>query len=87
MNLLAYFATTFGIMMALGYFPQAWKMYRTKSVKDISPFSFLIFFVGNLTWEIYGFSINNWPLIISPLFGLVGAGLVLLLYFIHNENK
>jgi len=84
MDFLAVFATTFGIIMAFGYFPQAWKMLKTKSVEDISPLSFSIFFVGNVTWEIYGVSIRNWPLMISPLVGIIGTGLVLSFYFIYK---
>jgi len=87
MSLLAYFAMTFGIIMAFGYFPQAWKMLKTKSVEDISPFSFWIFFIGNCTWWIYGISIKDMPLMVSPIVGMVGSGLVLFFYYIYKSNK
>ena len=86
MDTLAIFATIFGILMALGYYPQALKMLRTKSVKDISPLSFSVFLVGNITWETYGLSLKVWPLVISSLFGIAGSGLVLILYFIYKKK-
>lgn len=87
MNSLAFLATTFGIVAACGYYPQAWKMFRTKSVKDISPLAFSVFFMGNTTWEIYGISIKNWPLMISQFVGIVGTFLVLFLYSIYKGGK
>ncbi len=87
MSLLAAFTTIFGIIMAFGYFPQAWKMFKTRSVKDISPLSFWIFFIGNCTWWFYGFSINDWPLKISPAVGILGSGLVLSLYYLFKQKE
>lgn len=86
MTLLAIFATLFGSIMDLGYLTQAYKMYRTRSVRDISPLSFGIFFFGNFTWEIYGISITNWPLMISSAFGIAGTSLVLAFYFIFYKE-
>lgn len=87
MSILGIFATTFGIIMALGYFPQAWKMFKTKSVKDISLLSFSIFFIGNVAWEIYGLSIRDYPLIITPVVGITGTTLILIFYFRYKGKN
>lgn len=86
MDYLAVFATTFGIFMAFGYYPQALKMFKTRSVTDISPLSFSVFFIGNITWEAYGIKAGVLPLVISSLFGIVGSGLVLILYFVYRKK-
>ena len=69
------------IIMYIGFFaafcttvaflPQAIKVYKTKSTKDISLYMFLIFTVGVLSWLIYGLIINDWPIILANAVTLV----------------
>ncbi|MCL5093990.1 MAG: SemiSWEET family transporter [Patescibacteria group bacterium] len=73
--------------MNIGYFVQAWKMFQTKSVNDVSPLSFSVFLIGNIVWWAYGISLKDFPLILSAAIGTIGAGLVVLLYFVHWEEE
>jgi MtN3 and saliva related transmembrane protein len=57
--------TIVGIVMSIGYFPQAYKLYKTKSADDISLVTFIIFAVGTLIRTIYGFVIHDIVLILS----------------------
>jgi len=69
------------IIMYIGFFaafcttvaflPQAIKVYKTKSTKDISLYMFLIFTVGVLSWLIYGLIINDWPIILANAVTLI----------------
>jgi len=56
---IAAFCTTFA------FFPQAVKVWKTKSTKDISLHMFIIFTIGIFSWLVYGFSISDIPLILA----------------------
>jgi len=82
--------TVVGIMMSVGYFPQAYKIYKTKSADNISLVAFIVFALGTLLWTLYGFFINDFVLILSFIIGAIGSWLVLFLsikYKIKAKNN
>lgn len=68
-----------GILMSLGHFPQALKILKNKSAKDISLVTYSIFTFGSYGWLVYGFVIKELPIIISFIIGSIGSTLVLIL--------
>lgn len=80
-------ASIMGILMSLGYYPQAYKIIKNKSSKNISLISYTLFSLGTLTWFIYGLSINSLPIIISFSLGVIGSWLVLILSIIYRKKK
>ena len=68
----AAFCTTFAFL------PQAIKVYKTKSTKDISLYMFLIFTIGVLSWLIYGLIINDWPVILANAVTLILSFFILI---------
>ena len=79
-------ATVMGMVMSLGYFLQAYKIYKNKSSKDVSTLSYVVFSFGTLTWLIYGISINDLPIILGFIFGVIGSWLVLILTLIYRKK-
>lgn len=69
-----------GILMASAGFPQAIKIFKRKSARDVSLSSRLIVLFGGIIWLIYGFLLNNFPIIISNIFGIVAELLVIIGY-------
>ena len=63
----------------IAFVPQAIKVYKSKSTKDISLYMFLIFTIGVLSWLIYGIIIFNFPLILANAVTLV-LSLFILIY-------
>ena len=63
----------------IAFLPQAIKVYKSKSTKDISLYMFLIFTIGVLSWLIYGLIINDWPVILANAVTLV-LSLFILIY-------
>lgn len=61
-NILGYFATAMGLSMML---PQIAKMYRTKSVQDISLFTIFLYLFQSILWTIYGFLISAPPVYVG----------------------
>ena len=68
----AAFCTTFAFL------PQAIKVYKTKSTKDISLYMFLIFTIGVLSWLIYGLIINDLPVILANTVTLILSFFILI---------
>ena len=85
-NFIQILATIMGVVMSLGYYPQAFKIWKTKSSGDISVPSFIIFGLGTFTWLMYGIYINDWTIIISFVFGVVGSWLVLILSLLYKDT-
>ncbi len=79
MAIIKIIATIMGVTMSLGYYPQLWKIIKTKNSETISILSYIIFSIGTTTWLMYGFSIMDSVIIASFSLGVTGA--VLILYF------
>ncbi len=62
----------------IAFLPQAIKVYKTKSTKDISLLMFLIFTIGVLSWLIYGLIINDWPVILANSVTLILSFFILI---------
>ena len=70
---LAAFCTT------VAFFPQAVKVWKTKSTKDISLYMFIIFTIGVFSWLIYGITISDFPLMLANAVTLL-LSLFILIY-------
>ena len=62
-----------GVLTTAAFIPQVWKIYRTKSGKDISGRMMSLFSVGVVLWLIYGILLQSMPLIFSNLITLALA--------------
>jgi uncharacterized protein with PQ loop repeat len=81
------FVTIMGVIMSLGYYPQAYKIWKNKSAVNISIPAFVIFSLGTLTWFIYGFIINDRVIMLSFVIGVIGAWAVLILSLIYKNKQ
>ncbi len=79
--------TVVGVAMSLGYFPQAYKIFKTKSSGNVSLISYWIFALGTTTWLAYGISLKSWVIILSFLPGVIGSWLVLILIGLYKKRK
>ena len=86
MNTLQIVTTIVGIAMSLGYFPQAYKIYKSKSAENISLLTFSVFGLGTLLWTVYGFSIKDLTIILSFIPGVVGSWLILFLALRYKKQ-
>ncbi len=86
MEIFKVFVTIMGIVMSLGYYPQAYKVWKNKSAENISIPAFVIFSLGTLTWFIYGLVINDLPIIVSFVLGVVGSWAVLILTLVYKKE-
>ena len=61
----------------ISLFPQLVRMWRTKSAKDISLVTFVVFCGGIFLWFVYGVLLSNLPIILANTFTLA-QGLIIL---------
>lgn len=81
-----YLAAIFGVVMSLGYYPQARRLWKSKSAENISIPSFTIFSIGTLTWFIYGLYLRDWVVALSFIIGVIGSWTVLILALSYRKN-
>ena len=74
-NYIGFFAA---FCTTIAFLPQAIKVYKTKSTKDISLYMFFIFTLGVLSWLIYGIAISDLPIILANAVTLVLSFFILI---------
>jgi len=55
-------------LSSITFLPQVYKVWKTKSVGDLSMAMMLIVFTSTLVWLIYGISLQLWPVILCNSF-------------------
>lgn len=66
--------------------PQAYKVIKTKSTKSLSASSFLMLFLGSMTWVIYGFLREDFPVILANAISGCLHSIILYIKF-TSKNK
>ena len=75
-TLLFLLATVFGTVGGIANFPQAYKIFKRKSAKDISILTYAFLFCGAVIWILYGIEIQNLPIVLTNVLGAINIGLV-----------
>lgn len=84
MHVFRMLVTVVGVLMSLGYYPQAGKIWRSRHADGVSRLGMMIFAVGSTIWFIYGVFLNDLVIMLSFVFGMVGAWLVFILTFLYE---
>jgi len=66
-----------GTLSTIAFIPQAWRIWRTRSARDLSLPMYLIFTSGVALWFVYGLMLGAVPIIVCNGLTLVLAGTVL----------
>ena len=74
-------------LSSITFMPQVYRVWKTKSVGDLSLTMMLIVFVSTIIWLVYGFAKSLWPVIICN--SIICALSLVLIYFkiIFSRNK
>ena len=84
MSVLATLAAVFGTAMAFSNFPQAYKIFKRKSAKDISKITYGLLTIGSLVWLLYGIELGNTPIMVSYSVGTFSCIVVLTQCFLYK---
>ncbi|MFA5084678.1 MAG: SemiSWEET family transporter [Candidatus Paceibacterota bacterium] len=79
-------ATVFGMLMGAANLPQAIKIFRRKSAKDIHPMTYIILVIGSLIWIAYGVEIRSVPVIVSNISGFIFLSMVMIGWLAYGRN-
>ena len=68
-------------LTTLGFFPQALKIYRTRSSKDVSLHTLVQFLIGVVLWMLYGIHIKDMIVISANAVSLLVIAVTISLYY------
>jgi MtN3 and saliva related transmembrane protein len=66
-----------GTLSTIAFVPQVWRIWRTRSARDLSLPMYLIFTTGVALWFVYGLMLGALPIIVCNGLTLLLAGTVL----------
>lgn len=75
------------IINTIQLFPQLYKTYTTKSVKDLSIYSLALIVITNLLWLLHGYFINDDSLVVSGIVSLLINIALLTLCVLYGARK
>ena len=68
-----------GALTSFTFLPQVLKTWKEKSAKDVALNMFIIAFVNEIMWLVYGIMINNWIIIATNAVMLAMSGIMIVL--------
>ena len=81
-KIIGYSAT---ILICVAFIPQAFKVWQSKSVQDISIPTFTLVFLATLLWMWYAFIRGDKPLLLTNVILLITQGSILLCAVIYKK--
>lgn len=75
-----------GIVITVGFYIQAFRIFRTKSAKDFSCFLVLAIFYNELSWLAYGEAIGEWPVLLLAIANIPADIAVLIGYILYRRG-
>ena len=77
-----------GALTTAAFVPQVWKVWRSRSARDISMAMYAVFSAGLVGWMIYGALIGAWPIVVANgvTLALTGSVIVMKIKF-ENGTK
>lgn len=68
-----------GALTAFTFLPQVLKTWKEKSAKDVALNMFIIAFINEIMWLVYGIMISNWIIIVTNAVMLIMSGIMIIL--------
>ena len=69
--------TVAGLLTTIAFIPQVWRIWKSRSARDLSLLMYLIFTSGVALWFLYGILLGALPIIAANGITLLLAGTVL----------
>ncbi len=76
-----------GVLLSLGYYPQAYRIWRKRSAEDISIPAYIVLILGTNIYLAYGFYRHDPVLISGFLLGAIGSWLILFLTLYYRRKR
>ena len=76
-----------GMLTTIAFALQLIKAWNSKSAKDISYVMFILFIIGIILWEFYGWGIHSLPVIFFNIITFILGLAILILKFIFDKKE
>ncbi len=76
-----------GAVTAFTFLPQVLKTWKEKSAKDVSLNMFLIAFINEIMWLVYGVMIHNWVIIVTNIVMLLMSSIMIALKMKYDQRR
>ncbi len=74
-----------GVFLGLSSLPQAIKIFRTRSARDIAPSTYVIMVFGSFIWILYGLELKSLPIMIPNILGVILGAVILVGWFSYGK--
>lgn len=78
--------TLAGIAMTLSYYPQIWRLLKSKNAGGLSLATYLLFGFGTVVWTAYGIAYSDLMIFVSFAPGAIGSWSIVLL-ILHYRRQ
>ena len=78
-------ATITGVVGSFATIPQIYRIFKRKSAKDISIWTYLYWFAASVIWILYGLNIQSFPIWITNLIGSLAMIGVIVGWFLYGR--
>ena len=72
---------------AVSFLPQAIKTIKTREVAGLSVITYLFLFFGSLSWLVYGYYLNDLPILTTNTLTTISTFIILFLIFKERKNS
>ena len=76
-----------GTLTTIAFVPQLIKVWSSKSANDISYVMFILFIIGIVLWEVYGWEIHSTPIILFNIITFILGSAILTLKIIFETKS
>ena len=78
-------ATITGVVSSFAMLPQIYRIFKRKSAKDISVWTYLYMFAAGVIWVLYGLNIQSFPIWVTNLIGSLTMIGILIGWFLYGR--
>jgi MtN3 and saliva related transmembrane protein len=78
-------ATITGVFSSFAMLPQIYRIFKRKSAKDISIWTFMYMLGAGVIWFLYGLNIQNFPILVSNLISNLAMVGIIIGWFLYGR--
>ena len=78
-------ATITGIISSFAMLPQIYRIFKRKSAKDISIWTYLYMLAAGVIWILYGLNIQSYPIWVTNLIGSLTMIGIIIGWFLYGR--
>ena len=75
------------LLTTTGFFPQVYKTWRSRDVRGLSVWMYLVLFLGTTLWLAYGLLTDSLPLILANVIASSLTGLMLIFILLYRHRR